>query len=1546
MAEIEIFYKIYLDEDEKNINIIKEKPLYYMKKDAPNEITKETLKNYLIEDGYNPDYFEVVSKYKIVLKNEKDEEIKENEKGAFILGEKGNYKLNLDLIIDRAKEEARIKKEEEKEKEIEKNEYELQFSNMNQISSELNDIKRQINYLQKDIKNEQNEVISWIKKNLYINKKFLSKFEEKKNITMIQSKKNPKPIIKSNLFMTNISNEKFYYVNKPSGEIQDYENNVDSKKYCKIIYLFSRFKKRDNIIQENNQSEKENLLEEDTSFWQQFLKIHDIIKNKEDIYVDLKLKQIKESLFLEENPNILHLRIDSIIKDDSIKFHWENSKLEYFEYSLDNLMANLTTTLKKIENLKLLIISSQNIEKIKESLDTLNNLKRINIIYINHSKLTENEENNFIENIYNYMINKEQTIKNAFNKSINNDNKKLFIKNIKNDEVCFDKKNNIPESGNESKNLLNYEMMRNIYCLIGRKDELNLCLKKFKVESQKRLCVFGTKGVGKKSFAKKVGFSSIEKNIFDKAYYLEINSIDNSNFEMKVNMLIDEIYELCTKETKILLIIYFNEQINRIYDLKEFIYYCENIKKENLIISYLYTFTLDKANIKECQNEFTNILELTHFKKYQKEEKKITNFKDLFNFCVKEVNIEFKNNLIEKVNKIFDKLSNSPKEKEIYNPLEASNRNVQTQTTILTNKENINNVTTNINKNNKNVMRNSINFGNNIIEKKEEKLKGLKIDNIFLLALYINFCKDKDIETVFDLLINDDDELVKKKIISNIIKPEGNDKNNNDYIYNLFLYLNKLVCGIGKSSLKMLLDDKTEKKINFIKEKLYGLIIVEYYMDEEIFRIDSSFKNLIEQIINNDKNLIITNDIFKNYFICFRKLLNQYDIKKGFHACIENNFWYDNEIKKKLINKNKYDTNDFKLICDIDSNNIYHLIKNVSNDIYDNIETRTYINDISISLPTLLYFTDNFYFEYLIIDIFEKLYENLKKKENTLKINGLILRLGIFKYWVSKNPSFFEKSLKLAGITDKININLNDEAKFEYYLSKIYDCIIKKDRNIEEFSFECGKILEKDKENIYYKLNEQRLNDLINDAIIKIDKDPRHKFFFLLTNPLKNNKFKTILNSNFYLTQKLLTKIPSNFGVEFKTFKDENEIKNLISFFNNSAENNYININFLYISSKALKDKLFDYFKGTNCQNHIKILILGYLGSEENFDEEIKNLPKKISHIIYISKNNTIEFDKDAKNYNNKSYYYYFELYFNKFVHDFVSFITSKYEYSTIKEAFIKAKRNFVTNFERIFESEDQIEKGDLTNEKQSQKDEYKKLITSIENLINYKSVINDDVFEIENFDEEENLNNHQKVINDIYDEYEFEYNKIKNIYYRKNPFTEETESQLKKGKYKKYMKLPGIDNLSPKNFKYFVEKEIYDVNKIVSILEKKILENNLVNIYGKDNVFDLGDELCKYFYMSGNFANGIYIISPRNIEEEKDWLIEAIKLKGNSDELNNIFILLKLLNIKDKDINISEINKLASILINEIHTHIVICSEDEFVDLLNCEKCDLNKLK
>ena len=40
-----------------------------------------------------------------------------------------------------------------------------------------------------------------------------------------------------------------------------------------------------------------------------------------------------------------------------------------------------------------------------------------------------------------------------------------------------------------------------------------------------KICIYGEKGVGKKSFAKKLGFSLYERNIVDAVYYLEIYSI-------------------------------------------------------------------------------------------------------------------------------------------------------------------------------------------------------------------------------------------------------------------------------------------------------------------------------------------------------------------------------------------------------------------------------------------------------------------------------------------------------------------------------------------------------------------------------------------------------------------------------------------------------------------------------------------------------------------------------------------------------------------------------------------------------------------------------------------------------------------------------------------------------------------------------------------------------------------------------------------------------------------------------------------------------------
>ena len=1247
---------MYFDSDSNNPEAIKKRPYYYMKKDFQKEITKETLKNFLVEDGYNPDYFKLLSKIKIKSEANESIEINENENKVFILKENSPNKIYIDLIIDDDKEKERIKNEEENEKQNEKSEFELQFSNVNQISNELNDIKKQINYLSKDIKNEQNEMLKCIKNNLYSNKKLFS---------------------------------------------QSFDNN----------------------------------------------------------------------------------------------------------------------------------------------------------------------------------------------------------------------NNNIPNHGQESKYLLKLGKNEKNYELFGRKEELDDCINNLKDEHQKKLCIFGTKGVGKKSFVKKVGFSAIDANIFDKVYYLEINPIEFINLEMKVNIIIDEIYEYNTKG-KILLIIYFNEKINRIYDLKDFINVCESNKNNDITISYLFTFTVDDFNINECQEEFTNYIELTHFKKYENKEKIIANFKELFNFCIENKKNNISNDLIEEINSQFNGLLDIENENKSLSSLNLKNK--ISQSLGLNNKDSLseeNNIIE-IKEDNNIIQSNEIIEENNI-QKKEVELKGAKINNIFLLAIYLDFFNDikdneVDIEQIFSKLIKDDDIQIKKQIISSIMKQEGKDD-----IYNIFLYLNKLICGIGKTSLKILLNDgEDESKINFIKNKLNGLINVEYYMEEEIFKLDSSFKDLIEEIINNDKNLIISNEIMKNYCECLRKSLKGYEKNKGFHACIDNNFWYNDEIKQLLEKKNK--NSNMKFVCDIDSNNIYYLIKNIK-DIYNNKETQKYIDDISISLPTLLYFTNNFYYEHLIIDAFEKLYENINEKENSIRISELILRLGIFKYWISKNSKFLEKSLKLVGISDNININLNDEAKFEFYLSKIYDCIIKKEKYFEQYIYECNKILEKSSSDVKEK-NQKRLNDLKSITITKIDKDPRHKFFFLLSDPLKNKEFKTILNSNFYLTQKLLTKIPSNYDIEFKTFDGENDLKELHNFFGYNKDD-WINVNFVYLSNKALKDELFKY------KVHIKILILGYLGSEEILNNEV-NL-NYIRNIIYISDNKKIKFNDKVNNYNNKNYYYYFELYFNQFIHDFISLITSKYEYCTIKKAFNKSKRNFVTKFKRLFESEYQFEKDQLNQNKK-----YEELIKSIDDLIQIKSGDNnEDVFEIDNQDEEENLNNQQKVIKDIYDEYEFEYNKINNIYYRKNPFTEESESPIKKEKYKKYMKLPGIDYLSPKNFKYFIEKEIYDVNERVAIIEEKIKsEKKLINIHGKDknfNVFDLGDELCKYFYMKGKFQNGIYIVSPRNIEEEKNSLIEHIKLKCSNDKnkFTDILILIKLLSISYQNIE-NEIINFTSSLKNEIGAHILVCSE------------------
>ena len=305
--------------------------------------------------------------------------------------------------------------------------------------------------------------------------------------------------------------------------------------------------------------------------------------------------------------------------------------------------------------------------------------------------------------------------------------------------------------------------------------------------------------------------------------------------------------------------------------------------------------------------------------------------------------------------------------------------------------------------------------------------------------------------------------------------------------------------------------------------------------------------------------------------------------------------------------------------------------------------------------------------------------------------------------------------------------------------------------------------------------------------------------------------------------------------------------------------------------------------------------------------EKLKN--KGIKNIIYIStKDIKFDFNDKPASYD-KSYFYYFQNYFIEFIHEFVSLITSKYNYCSISEAFNKAKSNFISEFSKMFD--------------------FKESIKMIENMLNLESIIKDDTFENEYLDEEEDLNNKQKIINDIYDEYEYEYNKLKNIYYRKNPFSETNDNEFPKTKFRKFMKLPGIDYLNPKNFLEFSKKGIYNMNKkVIQKLLDTFEKNNIINIYGKNLVFSLADELGKYFYMVKKFKSGIYIVSPRNIEEELESLIENIKLNINKEDRqeNKILILLISLNIKDEESDIKiaikhlkQINGLKFIIFSEV---------------------------
>ena len=326
MAVIELIYKSYL-ENEKIENIIN-KSYYFTKIEFQKELFKEEIANILIEDGYNPNYIELISKYEyLIMKKEERKQIGNIEEKdlinklidlrdePIIFDEKDNYILYLHIIIDPEKEKERIKNEKEKRKNKQINIIEKQFPNINQISKELNDISTQLKYLNKNIKKEQNEMIKCIKKSLYKNRFVLSKYNIKKIKTTIENQHNEQLIFTNNYF-NSCTTAEILYGNTNTSIYLENDNEIINLKRAKIFYLFSFLKKSKDIIVE------------DYSYYKQFLGIYNNIAKKENIKIDLNLKIIKENLFLEQEPDVLHLRVDSKKNEkNQIFFIWEKKKI-------------------------------------------------------------------------------------------------------------------------------------------------------------------------------------------------------------------------------------------------------------------------------------------------------------------------------------------------------------------------------------------------------------------------------------------------------------------------------------------------------------------------------------------------------------------------------------------------------------------------------------------------------------------------------------------------------------------------------------------------------------------------------------------------------------------------------------------------------------------------------------------------------------------------------------------------------------------------------------------------------------------------------------------------------------------------------------------------------------------------------------------------------------------------------------------------------------------------------------------------------------------
>ena len=1473
MANLNIYYRIF-ETNSKSINSedIQE---YFLELEGLNdfeedsyELTREKIENFIISDGLEKKFISKSKiEFKLMKRGEKDQSnFKELEEPYQSLKSNYDYDLYLNIIIDRDFYTKKKEEEDINEKKREKDINRELISNVSQISKELEEVQKRI----KDIEQAPIEDENTSSEIYY---------------RAILKRKNS---LHTKIITKNIVDEKIgdQQQKSPTAFLLPNRMGINTKTFAgketilKVYFLYScPLRKSEKFGREIKEMVD---FQKDYSCYKQWLSIYKLLKNNRNI--ELYFKQIKNTLYLEQNPYILHIRVDSILKDEKMYFIFCSKDEYYIEYDITKCIEEINSY--DYPNLKLLIISSNNIDKIKELFKKIKKLKNVNKIYIERpNKVSkenkyqrENMENQFIQDLYSNLI-KNETIIDAYNKSIKDKNTNKYISEDISQKLMiffniFDNKPIDEENVTNQKYILNYDLIEDYYYpTIGRKLEFLHSLNK----NSDKIIIYGVKDIDKNCFIKNLGLSFLAKEIVDFVYFLEIYPFEMNQLKKlyKIDMILDEIYKIDI-ETKILLIIYFNDIINKenFKELKNEIKRQRISKNKNILIKYIYAFDIKQNwGLEREIGEFTDPLRLQNYIDFG-----IDEIKNFINFYTQN-----KNNELVIINKIYEEIKK--------------------------------------------------------LKKGEKKINKLKIDNIYLLLAYFNlFFNDKNLN--YDLIIKKDEILqklikilteddldLKKDIIKKII---NKNKENKD----IFIYLYILRFGIGLSFLKIIWNDSWEQKIKFIKNNLIGLIIIEKNEEEEVYRLNKSFREIIGEYFDRNYKKSKIKIILENYSLIFRKIVSQLDYDKilSFNASINNNFWFTKKITSKKLNE-QYIFNE-----EIDSYNIYNIIKNIEN--YD--ELFPYIDDISITLPTILYFKNDLIHEDLIVKIFEeKFCEILKNKynipsndnnlENIKYLKALIIRLGIFKCRATKKYEFLKESLEKANAETKRKYNeLNYETIIELCLIRIYLEIIRGGKNIEDAKEDFEKYIkeikdENDKKNFkirYKALYIKCLNSFKRFTEFEKNLDAnqkenykkelnnlkyqitmycaRFKFYFFLQNPIiENHSEISEINSNFFLTQKLLTILPRNFQFEFKSFSKEDykspflQIKNIL---------------FLYIDNKNLFDKSIGKDKS---EKNIKILILGY--SVDNEQNIIELYNRGIMNIIYISSNNL-----------KSNQMCFFNILFFNFIHIFISILVSKENNISIMKAFKEAKGHFNKNFKYIME----IIGTDL-------------IIPKIEIKMHNESDIFDvDYMEYEN--EEINNNDNNQYINDEY-EYEDEINRVDNVYYKRNIFYEkkETTKEFCKKTNNKYIKMPGNESLNEENFKEFVNGGIYHISKfkeLISKIKESEKKNNIFNVYSENNI-NIASDICKYFFMEKQYENGIYLVKMINTKGEFLKLSKSNSLENDPKYSKDLKYLKLVVLDKIKNQNIILDEDLIKIMNSNEKTHFIICSTKKENCVLNSHK-------